>query len=411
MDVRTARMLDLDDVRAQLEARALTAGEIGRVGLEQEWHVVHAADPLRSPDWSIITAAVDGLGPLPGGSRPTLEPGGQVELSSPPAAGAVDAVRGLRADAAVLREALAAQGLQAVSVGADPARPPVHRHDGPRYAAMARGFAACGHAEAAAAMMCSTAALQLNLDAGPPSGWDARVETVHAVGPVLTAISACSPWLHGRPTGWKSARMRAWQSLDPARTAPYPGLGEPAAAWATFALATPVLAVCRPGGCAPVLARQRVPMIDWITGLAPVDDRAPTQDDLELHLSMLWPPLRLRGFLEIRSVDAVPERWRPGLAALVTAMLDSPAVSEVVRACRPVAHRWQTAARDGLADPPLRAAASAAVAAALPHVPAGLRDDAGEYADLVDTGRTPGDLLAADIDRHGPAAAFAAAGL
>ncbi|MGH3743798.1 MAG: glutamate-cysteine ligase family protein, partial [Mycobacteriales bacterium] len=188
-------------------------------------------------------------------------------------------------------------------------------------------------------------------------------------------------------------------------------VGEPAAAWATFALATPVLAVSRPGGCKAVVSDQRVPMIDWIVGRTLLDDRNPTQDDLALHLTMLWPPLRLRGFLEIRSLDAVPDRWMPGLVALVAAMLDSPAAEEVTRVCRPVAHRWQTAARDGLGDPGLHAAASAAVAAALPYVPDSLRDDAGAYGDLVDSGRSPGDLLVADIERLGPAAALVATAL
>lgn len=408
MGVHTVPVLDLDEVRDQLEARALVPGEIGRVGLEQEWHVVRADDPWRSPDWSTIAAAVDGLGPLPAGSLVSLEPGGQVELSSPPAPGVTVAVQGLRDDADVLRAALADHGLLAAAVGADPARPPVHRHDGPRYAAMSAAFAACGHAEAAAAMMCSTAALQLNLDAGPQEVWDVRVTNAHTVGPVLTAISACSPWLHGRPTGWKSARMRAWQSLDPARTAPHAGVGEPSAAWASYALATPVLAVSRPGGCEPVVLDRRVPMIDWIVGRTLLADRYPTQDDLDLHLTMLWPPLRLRGFLEIRSLDAVPDRWMPGLVALVSAMLDSAAAGEVADACRPIAHRWQTAARDGLTDPGLRTAAVAAVSAALPHVPAALRGEADAYAELVDSGRSPGDLLAADIERRGPAAAFAA---
>jgi glutamate--cysteine ligase len=409
MAVRTVPVLDLDDVRAQLEERALTPGEIGRVGLELEWHVLSADDPRRSPAWSTITAAVDSLGPLPAGSRVTLEPGGQVELSSPPATGVAAAVQGLRADATVLHAALAQHGLLAAAVGGDPVRPPVHRHDGPRYAAMARAFAACGDAGAAAVMMCSTAALQLNLDAGPREAWDVRVTNAHTVGPVFTAISACSPWLHGRPTGWKSARMRAWQSLDPARTAPHAGEGEPSAAWASYALATPVLALSRPGGCDPVVLERRVPMIDWIVGRSLLGGRYPTQDDLDLHLTMLWPPLRLRGFLEIRSLDAVPDRWMPGLAALVTAMLDSPAADDVAAVCRPIAHRWQTAARDGLGDPDLHAAAVAAVTAALPHVPAALRADADAYAELIDGGRSPGDLLAADIERRGPAAAFAAA--
>jgi glutamate--cysteine ligase len=202
--------------------------------------------------------------------------------------------------------------------------------------------------------------------------------------------------------------MRTWQALDPPRTAPYAGSGEPADAWATFALSAPVLCVVTPAGCDPVVGAERVPMVDWITGRVLVAGRRPTAADLDLHLTMLWPPLRLRGFLEVRSLDAVPERWLPGLAGLVAAMLDSPAAGEVADACRPVARRWETAARLGLADPAVARAARAAVTAALPFVPSELRPCADAYAELVDSGRSPGDLLRADIARRGPAAAFLA---
>ncbi len=405
MAVHTRSALDVDTLRDRIARDALTDGRVGQVGLELEAHVVDVAEPRRDVPWSVLTAVVRSLGPLPGGSHVSLEPGGQVELSTPPAVDAAAAIAALRVDAAALRSALAEAGLRPVAVGADPLRPPVHRHDGPRYAAMARAFGAAGYAEPAAAMMCSSASLQVNLDAGPRSGWARRIATVHALGPVLTAMSASSPWLHGRPTGWRSARMRAWQALDPARTAPYAGCGDPAEAWAAFALAAPVLAVCEPDGCAPVLGARRVPLVDWLAGDTLLAGRLPTEADVALHLTMLWPPLRLRGFLEIRALDAVPDRWWPGLAALVVAMVDG-APEEVLAACRPVATRWEVAARDGLGDAALLTAARACVEAALPHVPADVLAEAGAYAELVVSGRTPGDLLAADIAARGPAVAL-----
>jgi len=66
-------------------------------------------------------------------------------------------------------------------------------------------------------MMNSTAALQVNLQAGLRGEWPARVARAYRLGPTLVAIAASSPWLHGRDTGWKSVRQRAWSGLD-ART-------------------------------------------------------------------------------------------------------------------------------------------------------------------------------------------------
>jgi ergothioneine biosynthesis glutamate--cysteine ligase EgtA len=404
MAVRTVPILSVDAVRERLTQTALTDGDGGRVGLELEAHVIDAGDPARDVPWSTVLAATEGP-PLPAGSSITLEPGGQVELSTACFDDVAQAVGALRRDQAALAGRLDAAGLAAAPIGTDPLRPPRLRNPGSRYASMRAGFSAAGYAEPAAAMMCSSASLQLNLDAGPREGWARRVTTVHALGPVLTAISACSPWLHGRDTGWCSARMRAWQQLDPARTAPYPGRGEPAEAWAAFALAAPVLAVVEDAGIAAVTSPTRVPLVDWLSGDVDVAGRRPTEADLALHLTMLWPPLRLRGFLEIRSMDAVPAAWWPGLAALVVGMVDG-APEACLQACAAVATRWETAARDGLCDPALLAAARDCVAAALPTVPAGLRAEATAYAELVAAGRTPGDLLAEDLADCGPAAAL-----
>ncbi|MDQ3945009.1 MAG: hypothetical protein M3357_07660, partial [Actinomycetota bacterium] len=54
-----------------------------RVGVEVEWLVHHMGAPQSAVPFDILTAAVEAAGPLPGGSRVTFEPGGQLELSGP----------------------------------------------------------------------------------------------------------------------------------------------------------------------------------------------------------------------------------------------------------------------------------------------------------------------------------------
>src|SRR3954449_777957 len=92
----------LDEAVDAVTAAALRPGPIGSVGLELEGHLVDLSGPGRRVTWPRIRAVLDGLGPLPGGSRVTLEPGGQVELSGPPLAGVAAAVAPLRADRAAL---------------------------------------------------------------------------------------------------------------------------------------------------------------------------------------------------------------------------------------------------------------------------------------------------------------------
>ncbi|PRC51341.1 ergothioneine biosynthesis glutamate--cysteine ligase EgtA, partial [Mycobacterium sp. ITM-2017-0098] len=84
---------------------------------------------------------------------------------------------------------------------------------GARYQAMEQFFRDSGTGEAGAAMMTSTASVQVNLEAGPRAGWADRVRLTHALGPTMIAIAANSPVLGGDFTGWQSTRQLVWSQL------------------------------------------------------------------------------------------------------------------------------------------------------------------------------------------------------
>src|SRR4051794_21792920 len=376
-------------------ARARRPGPVGTVGRELEGPLVALAGPGRRVTWPRIRAVLDALGPLPGGSRVSLEPGGQVELSGPPLDGIGAAVAALRTDRRVLADALAGDGLGLALLGTDPLRPPTRVHPGARYAAMQEHFTAVGCRAAGLAMMTSTASLQVNLDAGPPEGWSARIALAHQLGPVLIAVSACSPLLSGRRTGWRSTRQKIWGDLDQARCGPLLGGADPAGEWAAYALSAPVMLVREDDGDGAVPVRARAAFADWLTGEAHLG-RRPTAQDLDYHLTTLFPPVRPRGFLEIRYLDAAPEPWWPALAAVTATLLDDPVAADLAAdAVAPVAGAWDRAARLGLTDTGLHRAAVRCLAAALIAVPAPLRGEVEALAGLVESGRSPGDLLPA----------------
>src|ERR1700710_2252604 len=103
MSVRTRLSIELDapcDVetaREHLSTEALKPGELGTVGLELERHVVDTAAPGSVVSWQRLESAIADVS-LPRESALTLEPGGQLELSTLPASGVVDAVEALAAD-------------------------------------------------------------------------------------------------------------------------------------------------------------------------------------------------------------------------------------------------------------------------------------------------------------------------
>jgi ergothioneine biosynthesis glutamate--cysteine ligase EgtA len=401
----TDRQLSLDAAYAHVVDVALVPSAIGPVGLELEAHLVDLDSVGQRVRWPRLRAVIDGLPAMPGSSRVTVEPGGQVELSGPPHEDVGAAVTALRTDRACLSGAFSEHRLGLAHVGTDPLRSPGRVSPAARYAAMEQHFVAMGCGAAGAAMMTTTASLQVNVNAGPASGWADRVRLAHQLGPVLIAVSACSPLARGRETGWRSNRQRCWAELDPARCGPLPDTAAPAQAWAAYAMAAPVMLVRTPhDGAEPV--RTRTSFAGWVTR-GQLGGRRPTLADLDYHLSTLFPPVRLRGYLELRYLDAAPEPWWPALAAVTTTLLDDPVASErAAEVTAPVSGAWQRAARLGLADGAIHSAARACLAAAADRVSLGLRAEVGALAELVDQGRSPGDAVQRIARRAGPRAAL-----
>src|SRR6202790_2445825 len=290
----------------------LADGPVGRVGLEVEAHCFDFADPMRRPDWGQLTETIAALPPLPGGSAITVDPGGAVELSGPPLDEPVAAIAAMTADRAVLRSAFAKAGLGLVLLGADPLRRAKRVNPGDRYRAMERFFIASQTAAAGAAMMTSTASVQVNVDAGPADGWADRVRLAHALGPTMIAIAANSPLLAGSFSGWRSSRQRVWSQLDTARCGPILGADgdDPASDWARYALRAPVMLVHSPDA-RPV--SDHVAFADWVGGQVELAGRRPTAAELDYHLTPLFPPGRPRRWLEIRYLDSVPHTLWPAL--------------------------------------------------------------------------------------------------
>jgi glutamate--cysteine ligase len=382
----------------------LVDAPLGSIGLEMEGHCHDPADPYRRPSWAEISDVLELLPPLPGRSKVTVEPGGAVELSGPPADGVVLAIDAMNRDQAVLRSAFADAELGLVFLGADPLRPPKRINPGARYRAMEQFFAASESGKAGASMMTSTASIQVNLDAGPQEGWAARVRLAHALGPTMIAIAANSPMLGGEFTGWVSTRQRVWGQMDSARCGPILGVSgdDPGTDWARYALKAPVMLVHNPEAAA---VTHWVPFADWVDGRVLLGDRRPTTADLEYHLTTLFPPVRPRQWLEIRYLDSVPDAFWPAVLFTLVTLLDDPVAADIAaEVVEPVATAWDNAARLGLRDRRLHEAANRCVAIAAEKVPAELTDEMERLIRNVERGRCPGDDFSDQVIDHGIAA-------
>ncbi|MEW1738263.1 ergothioneine biosynthesis glutamate--cysteine ligase EgtA [Nocardia beijingensis] len=427
--------------QGELSSRAAAEAFIGGVcfklgppaliGAELEWLTVQgecsASGPSAAPRPQ-LSALADALGPyaprsiapespaltLPGGSRVTLEPGGQIELSSAPYDAAAQLCDRLRDDARLLRELLESRSIRPVSVAADADRRPKRLLRLPRYRAMERSFGGIG--PFGKLMMCNTAATQVSVDAGADrADVTARWTALYAVGPALLAAFACSPVLRGAPPGtWASQRMRAWLRLDNARTRP-PVLDwtDPVAAYGRWALDVPLLCVRGPGeeaergDGAEWSAPPGATFADWLSGA--LDDevgRRPDTGDLVYHLTTLFPPVRASGHLEVRYIDAQPgDGWTVPVHVFDALMSSPEVVAEASSIAAPQAGRWVDAARYGLADPDIRACAVALLRLAAEHT---ATDDAARAvesaAERCHRGRTPTEDATEHLDPRPPEA-------
>ncbi|HET9871799.1 MAG TPA: ergothioneine biosynthesis glutamate--cysteine ligase EgtA [Propionibacteriaceae bacterium] len=363
---RASVVSTISDAEGYIVSICFKTGPPRLVGVELEFLVHDQADPRAVIEPARLRRALGNHAPttltpdsstlpLSRGGVVTVEPGGQVEISTPPYSSLARLAADTAADLLQLQGLLAAEGLTTRHDAIDPLRTPHLMLDTPRYRAMARNFNHAG--PEGFTMMCSTASLQVSIDVGAPDRIAARWAAAHAVGPVLLAAFAAGGRHPAMDSGWASPRMRTWLSIDQARTRPAfcSETSDPTRDWAQYSLDAPLL--CRRRAGEDWSVPRGLTFADWIRHPEPFP---PTFGDLEYHLSTLFPPVRPRGYLELRYLDAQPAgQWLAPAALLAGLNTDDALLDEAAEICAPVRDRWHEAAQWGLADRPLGAAALA----------------------------------------------------
>lgn len=289
------------------------------VGIELEWLTYPVADRSRRVSLADLEPVLTRLdGRLPCGSALTVEPGGQVEISTTPFDAVGDAIDAARTDAAVLRSTMADHGIDMVASGLDRDRVPQRILDTGRYRAMQAYFDTSGWA--GRTMMCNTASLQINVgvDGDPADAWRAAHLVADALGRQ-----------HAGPC---PNRADVWSRIDATRTAAVGG-ADPRDAWARYALDARVMFI-RAGDEECAARTDGLTMCEWLQSGS--DLGWPTDADVREHLTTLFPPVRPRGFLELRTLDALDDdRWPAVAETAVSLLLDGRARRELLE------HAWR----------------------------------------------------------------------
>ena len=393
------RTLTLDQARELIANRGFlrdadASAPDRQVGVEIEWLAVEIDDPHCPASMDVLQRTAAAVGELPGRSHVTYEPGGQVELSSAPCL--IELICPTMAtDVQILGDAFADAGVGLIALGLEPGPQRARSVSTPRYDAMEAFFDVTG--AAGRTMMRSTASTQVNVGFGTADMVEHCWRLTHDLGPVLAAAFANSPFGPHGPSGHRCTRLAIWSAIDPGRTSPACN-GDVAscrAAWAEYALSANVMLVrSSDDGAQPLLTP--FTFTDWI-------ERGhelgwPDIDDLEYHLTTLFPPVRPRGWLELRMIDALPSPWWRVAGALTAVLVhDSDLADAIADAVAPTRHLWTEAARDALQHPALADAARRCFSVALDAMPTAGVDSVtveatAEYVDrYIARSRTPAD--------------------
>ena len=294
----------------------------------------------------------------------SFEPGGQLEFSSKPYNCLTEALARTKKVQAILdRELARLGGVKLIQVGINPWHSVEEiglQMPKPRYRAMNEFFTKIG--PYGPRMMRQTCTVQVNLDfGGDETTMAKRYLASNLLAPVSGAIFNYSAFESGKFTGVTGFRQRVWRHLDPSRT-DIPKLSHLMKrldkkacvdTWFDFVMNARVVFLTRDNYR---VMNKPVTWSDWM--LNGIDGVKPDQADFETHLSLLFPEVRAKGFIELRSVDCQSRVWQFAPAAWWTGLLYDPqAVDQVLALMEPHIPNLYSllqSAEQGLQDPTLR---------------------------------------------------------
>jgi glutamate--cysteine ligase len=278
----------------------------------------------------------------------SLEPGGQFELSGAPLNNVHETCEEVNDHLNQVREIGDRLGIGFLGLGASPtwtrAETPVMPKG--RYNIMSAYMDKVGRY--GRDMMFRTCTVQVNLDYGSEADMVKKLRVSIALQPVITALFANSPFLEGKPNGFKSFRSEVWLDTDNARAGMLPFVFEPGMGferYTDYALDVPMYFVYRDGIYHNVAGESfRV----FLEGKLPqLPGWRPTMKDWADHLTTIFPEVRLKKYLEMRGADSGPWRRLCALPAIWVGLLYSDAA---LNAAWDLVKSWTAGERQALRE-------------------------------------------------------------
>ena len=200
-------------------------------------------------------------------------------------------------------------------------------------------------------MMKGTTSVQCNYDFEHEADCAKKVQLCSGMAPITTAIFANSPLYKNKNTSYISFRGHIWTQTDPDRCGFPPGLRNDYSheKWVDYLLDVPMMFIHRDQW---IHANGRSFREFMTTG---IDGHFATWEDWDLHMTSVFPEVRIKKTIEVRGADCVRHDLAVAFCALFTGLLYDPIALDkgidVVSEFTNVANReerFHIACKDGL---------------------------------------------------------------
>lgn len=245
----------------------------------------------------------------------TLEPAAQLEISIAPKEDLADIARIYREFASRLQRVLNPRGLKLHTAGCQPysavrTLPLIPKE---RYRLMDVHFAHTG--TGGIEMMRGTASTQVSIDFFSAEDFRRKWQAAYFFTPLFKLLTDNSPYFEGHPVKTPLKRTDIWRRTDAARCGAVPEVFKPEysfADYAHFLENMPLIFVPQDDACRPTGSQTAAKI--WA-------GKNPTEAEILHILSMAFPDVRLKKYIEIRGADSLPLPYVLAYGALIKGLL------------------------------------------------------------------------------------------
>jgi len=236
------------------------------------------------------------------GKSISLEPGNQIELSGDKLSNIHEVCSESYDFQNQLDQICKEIGLKTMSIGYDPITKLSNAPKNPkqRYKLMTKEMPKGG--KLSLNMMYQTSGTQINLDYLSEDDFKKKFKIISYLTPISIAIFANSTILENKPSGYLSYRSKVWQNTSRGGLPKIFLENMDFEKYADFAINFPLLFIYKNKEHKNLNNKT---FGDFMKGSLPeVNNYLPTLEDLELHLSTIFTEIRLKKYIEMRSLDA-----------------------------------------------------------------------------------------------------------